>query len=373
MVVPGLNWTDESMMWNPADYGGLFSLITESGPFWTPNLVLSNSFEEWKRIGADWQTIRFYPNGAAYYYPGEIYSSVCTVDVTYYPWDIHKCLLFFFPQGHTPSEVYLTLSGNKVLTTYYIENGGWAFVDSRITTNYSPYYTEIIIELVFERKPRYVIINLIMPIIFMAFLSNVVFLIPADCGERISYSITVLLAIAVYLTFVGDNLPKTSNPMSYFSYYLLAMLVTSICIALATIFNLRIYHSDELDPVTGCWAKIATCFKGLRRKRKSKETQYKGAHQNGHVSQGIRENVHKPAAYLHVPKVHGTLQVGRHSDIEEIATFDGSSNSDKSISWKDVSVTLDKIFFAIFLIILTVATVVYAVIISTSERAKVSE
>ncbi|XP_045176447.1 acetylcholine receptor subunit alpha-like [Mercenaria mercenaria] len=373
MALPGLNWTDESMMWNPADYGGLFSLVTESGPFWTPNLVLSNSIGEWKRIGADWQTIRFFLNGAAYYNPGEIYSSACTVDVTYYPWDIHNCLLIFSPQGFSPSEVYLTLSGNKVSTTYYIENGGWAFVDSRIQPNYSTYYTDIYIELIFERKPRYVIVNVIMPIIFMAFLSNVVFLIPADCGERISYSITVLLAIAVYLTLVGDNLPKTSNPMSYFSYYLLALLVTSICIAMATVVNLRIYHCDETDPVTDCWVKIATCFKCLKRKRKAK---YKKSYQNGYVTQRIRENVQKPVSYLHVPKVRVPLQIGQHSDmsdVQEMATFDDSSNSDKNISWKDVSVALDKIFFGIFFIILTVATVVYAVIISTCERAKLSE
>jgi hypothetical protein len=54
------------------------------------------------------------------------------------------------------------------------------------------------ISLITEQRPRYTVANILLPLNFMAFLGNIVFLIPTESGERILYSITMLLAIAVF-------------------------------------------------------------------------------------------------------------------------------------------------------------------------------
>jgi hypothetical protein len=46
----------------------------------------------------------------------------------------------------------------------------------------------------------------------MSILNVFVFLLPADSGERVGYAITMLLAIAVFLTISSDSLPAMSNP-----------------------------------------------------------------------------------------------------------------------------------------------------------------
>jgi hypothetical protein len=76
-----------------------------------------------------------------------------------------------------------------------------------------------------------------------------VFILPVESGERVSYAITVLLSIAVFLTLVGDNIPKSSKPMSLFSYYLLFDLILSTVIVFATIVNLKVYHQHVDKPV----------------------------------------------------------------------------------------------------------------------------
>ncbi|KAH3851022.1 hypothetical protein DPMN_093549 [Dreissena polymorpha] len=76
----------------------------------------------------------------------------------------------------------------------------------------------------------------------MSALNILVYLIPTECGERISFCLAELLSIAVFLTLVGDNLPKNSNPMSLFSYYLVSVLVISVAITLAVICSLHVYY-----------------------------------------------------------------------------------------------------------------------------------
>ena len=72
-----------------------------------------------------------------------------------------------------------------------------------------------------ERKPQYVIINIILPISFLNLLNALVFVLPAESGERVSYSLTVLLSIAVFMTIVSDIPPRTSEPTPLISYLLL--------------------------------------------------------------------------------------------------------------------------------------------------------
>jgi hypothetical protein len=50
--------------------------------------------------------------------------------------------------------------------------------------------------------------------VLLAFLSAMVFKLPPDSGEKMGFSLTVLLAYAVYLTIISDDMPSTSTSTS---------------------------------------------------------------------------------------------------------------------------------------------------------------
>jgi hypothetical protein len=58
----------------------------------------------------------------------------------------------------------------------------------------------------------YYLLNLILPIWVLGILNLFVFLLPPESGERVAYSITVLLSIVVFLTITSNSLPGTSEP-----------------------------------------------------------------------------------------------------------------------------------------------------------------
>ena len=68
----------------------------------------------------------------------------------------------------------------------------------------------------------------------MASLTIFVFKLPPELGERIEISLTVLLAYAVYLTLISENIPRMSKSVSILSIYLTFILVLS---ALSVILN----------------------------------------------------------------------------------------------------------------------------------------
>ena len=48
----------------------------------------------------------------------------------------------------------------------------------------------------------------------LSLLNVLVFILPADCGERMALAVTVLLSFTVYLGIISDSMPKTSESLS---------------------------------------------------------------------------------------------------------------------------------------------------------------
>ena len=51
----------------------------------------------------------------------------------------------------------------------------------------------------------------------LSILNCLVYLLPPASGEKISFCLTILLAYMVYISFISDNLPRTSKTSSYLS------------------------------------------------------------------------------------------------------------------------------------------------------------
>ena len=90
-----------------------------------------------------------------------------------------------------------------------------------------------IVTLTLERRAQYYTLTICVPIRILSILNCLVYLLPADSGEKKSFCLTVLLAYMVYINFLGDNLPRTSKTTSYMVVYLSSM----ICLCFLSVLN----------------------------------------------------------------------------------------------------------------------------------------
>lgn len=156
--------------------------------------------------------IRVAKDGTLQWTPGGVYETQCTTDVTYYPFDTQTCNITLATWGYTSIEI--NLRGSKVDTTYYEASGEWEFSTYSISSSTRAFGSnslpQISFQLNFQRRPYFQVMNTIIPMILLASLSVFVFQLPPDSGEKMGYSLTTLLAFAVYLTLVSANIPTTS-------------------------------------------------------------------------------------------------------------------------------------------------------------------
>lgn len=62
-----------------------------------------------------------------------------------------------------------------------------------------------------KRRAKLYIVNFLLPILFLLCLDLVSFLIPNKAGEKLSFKVTVLLAVTVMQLILNDILPSSSD------------------------------------------------------------------------------------------------------------------------------------------------------------------
>jgi hypothetical protein len=374
-----LVWFDEFMTWDPEQYGGLSNIVRESGRFWTPHLVLVNTVKKIEKIGDPWQLVRYNHNGKASFYPGEVLEAACKVDITYYPFDKHICSLNFTIWASWWSEVLLENSTDKVYLMHFSENGAWDLIDSGYRISYSIYgAVNLDVLLLLERKPQFVVVNVLIPMICLVFLNALTFLMPIESGERISFSVSVLLSIAVFLTVTGDNLPKTSNPMPILSFYLLTVLTISALTTIASVFSTWIFYRKVSSPVPETLKYL------MRRSKNKRDKTRTGMRPGGCCSSQHQRYRNLSCEIASGPEVSETFLF---DSLPDRSSFDESSSScncetmaaeslrridsrnvkDTEISWKEISAQFDQLCLVVCVTILTVATITFLLVVLTAD------
>lgn len=251
-----MRWNDVSLQWNSANYGGVTNLVLDNSKIWTPYIFLVNTPNELKPIGYDTKNVlSVYNSGMVAWFPGGVLKAKCTTDFTKFPFDTQVCTLEFQPWGTITSDITLTSLYSYVIMDYFSPNSDW-IVKSRsyveVTSIYSQKYN---VEITLTRRPLYYGVMLVVPTLSFCILNPLVFVLPADSGERVSYAVTILLSYAIFLTIALSSLPTSSDPLCTLLLVMILIIAISGMIVIFVIISMRYYHKETFNP-----GKVAACL-----------------------------------------------------------------------------------------------------------------
>ena len=354
-----LRWQDENMVWDPANYSGINNTILGYEDVWVPELILTNPSDKLDSFGKDWQTIRYYSNGMAEWFPADLIKATCSVNVYYFPFDIQECDIETYVWAYTGLEVKLTSLYDTIYTEIMPEHGSWSVIETKAKAELDGLVYKGTFTFRLERKPQYIIINVVLPIFFLCILNVLVFLLPPESGERVSYSITVLLSIAVFMTIVSDTLPKTSEPLPLISYLLMISLVISSLIAVITIFNLRLFHKTP-DTVVSNW--LIRVFKTLRwpackRQCTRNKVQTEDVNENHHATGCLKQLPLDNMEIVRQGNGANEQEYGQNikGDLAEVS-------DDRNVTWQDIGVMVDYISLILTTVVTMVGFVLFLIV-----------
>ena len=307
-----VSWIDDRITWDPEDYEGISYISFSSKKVWIPKLIITNPADRIYTFHEFDSDVWYTYEGEAFWWSSSVMKTLCNIAIPAYPFDVHSCYIEVAPLARL-SELHLNLPYDTVDTELYIYNVEWAITDTFCSVevnNPNEPYPYVSFGIHFRRKPIFLVINILVPVILLSVLNAAVFLLPQESGERVSFSITVLLSFAVFLNVISNHIPKTSSPMPLVCYYVLITLISSGFITFLTILGQRLYNSEDQETVPR-WFLKCLCM-----------------------------------ASSHRPNTINGIQ----SDDENLDNKlkDNFTETESIRTWKEIIIKLDKILFVFF-------------------------
>ena len=235
------SWEDVSLTWDLNTWNQFFFRLPIN-KIWFPSIYIQNTAKGIDRI-SNAKTAMISYSGHVTYETSHVVHSLCSPNVYKYPLDEHICVIELAPLIANPG--FTLVPHNDVpTTTYLLDNPSWNITSENVTLRDNK-FIDIYIRL--KRRPFFLFLNLISPVLVLGILNLFVFLLPQDSGERLSFSITMLLSFVVFISFTSEELPDSNTSICVFNVYLLAQLIESTAITLAVSFLSYIHHKSEAE------------------------------------------------------------------------------------------------------------------------------
>ncbi|XP_048107923.1 neuronal acetylcholine receptor subunit alpha-7 isoform X2 [Alosa alosa] len=198
-----LYWTDIYLSWNVDEYPGVQNLRFPSNQIWVPDILLYNSADE--RFDATFHTnVLVNHSGACQYIPPDVPAK--------------------------RNELYYECCKEP--------------------------YPDVTFTVTMRRRTLYYALNLLIPCVLISGLALLVFLLPADSGEKISLGITVLLSLTVFMLLVAEIMPATSDSVPLIAQYFSSTMMIVGLSVVVTVLVLQFHHHDPQAGKMPKWVRV---------------------------------------------------------------------------------------------------------------------
>ncbi|KAM4593426.1 neuronal acetylcholine receptor subunit alpha-5 isoform 1-T1 [Odontesthes bonariensis] len=240
-------WIDMKLRWNPEDYLGITTIRVPSDRIWLPDVVLYDN-SDGRFEGTVTKAVVKY-DGTISWTPPANYKSACTIDVTFFPFDLQNCSMKFGSWTYDGSQVDIILEDFHVDKQDYFDNGEWEIVKATgsrsLRTDGSSSYPTITYFFIIRRLPLFYTLFLIIPCIGLSFLTILVFYLPSNGGEKISLCTSVLVSLTVFLLVIEEIIPSSSKAIPLIGEYLVFTMIFVTLSIVITVFAINIHHRSS--------------------------------------------------------------------------------------------------------------------------------
>ncbi|KAL4717283.1 hypothetical protein ACJJTC_017170 [Scirpophaga incertulas] len=253
-------WEDHKFKWDPLEYGGVKELYVPSEHIWLPDIVLYNNADGEYVVTTMTKAV-LHHTGKVLWTPPAIFKSSCEIDVRYFPFDQQTCFLKFGSWSYDGDQIDLKHINQKKgdmvdvgidLREYY-PSVEWDILGVPAERHERFYpccqepYPDIFFNITLRRKTLFYTVNLIVPCVGISYLSVLVFYLPADSGEKIALSISILLSQTMFFLLISEIIPSTSLALPLLGKYLL---FTMLLVGLSVVITIIILDVHYRKPST---------------------------------------------------------------------------------------------------------------------------
>lgn len=348
-------WYDERMLWNPSDYGGISKILILMDEVWTPSISLGTPVE-FATLGSSRSHVTFFSNGLAYFYPGDVLKSSCTFNMKFWPFDKQVCSTAFFPLDYLLDQVVFNTPNALVNTDFLMPNSEWTLegTESYIDNSYG--FSLARFQLKLKRQSMFYVLTLILPLAGIGALAGLIFILPSESGERMSYAVTITLALAVFLTVVTTEMPKTSEPISLLCVFIFYGVMVSVFGTVVAVLSLAIYHRDEKIQKRAMYVTLVRLSMCKKPNKVDEYDSHTGDENKDRIDDN-RNETRKNNYHMNTASMENNISVKtQESEVKE------------NVTWQHVSKAIDKLTILFLIIFGYIPSIIFMIYIASAAE-----
>ncbi|RUS69563.1 hypothetical protein EGW08_022673 [Elysia chlorotica] len=250
-----MSWTDYLLGWDPKDYGNISYVILPQDTIWKPDIIMGNSLRENIYVGSEETRLFVGSQGYISWQPFFTSEFQCEVDVTKYPMDINICPITINSWMHDTTYIKMSAMHPHTMMESTVFNGQFSIEVAEPITSAEVYdglkYDFLHFRIRLLRRPSYTFVSMLLPMFVIGLLNVISFMIPSDNSEKVSLSLNVLLATAVFIGVVHGDLPDRSDKISSVAIYVISLLILSFLGVLGNTLVLLLHRHDQASCLPG--------------------------------------------------------------------------------------------------------------------------
>ena len=221
-----LRWHDKALSWNTSDYDGIEMVEMPVDSVWTPHVYISNSLDKKKLL-----VVISHDGVVATFLDREV-ETMCNLNLEKYPYDTQNCPINIYDSHMLPGvelqvESYFFSQAWSESMSYSCE---W-YLETQKTETVSLNGIEIpCVSLKVRRKTMFYTVCLVLPMVLTSFRNTLVFLVPLQSGEKVSFLVSIFVSTSVFVSFFKDVMPRGLDSVPATMKLLIGVIIQSLLI-----------------------------------------------------------------------------------------------------------------------------------------------
>nr|KAG5711509.1 hypothetical protein BaRGS_025936 [Batillaria attramentaria] len=172
------------------------------------------------------------------------------MDLRVYPFDTQHCRMVLYVYSHVgvhATHVESDVIGAALVQEAFAVRAEWTLVNITVEQKMMNTLGDTYLEYtwIIKRKTTFFVISFIVPIVMTSYMNVLVFIIPAECGEKISYLVSIFVSNAVFVSFCTDEMPQGMDSTPLVMYLVLGIMAESGILIVINSILLRHFHRNQ--------------------------------------------------------------------------------------------------------------------------------
>ena len=238
-------WRDSFLTWDVGRHP-VEEVHLTSAMVWRPELVVFNTISKLDQFENQKMKIVVRNDGQITWYPGGLFQTSCSIDISHYPLDTQTCSIDIDPWSSDQSTLNGTFSDPAFEISNIDSHPVWTLIRTETEYHLRPSNFWVMrFKFILKRKVMFFVMNMMSPIVLLSLLNCLVFLLPVDSGEKMTVSVTVFLSFAVFMSLINDSLPQNSDSLCLFSAYVAVQMFLSVCSIVMAAVIVFVFDKDR--------------------------------------------------------------------------------------------------------------------------------